>query len=252
MGILSRLRTLGTATFSRIRGETHQERLEAYYDRQADAYDEFREHLLHGRQKLLDAIPINRGDRIVEFGAGTGWLAEALGDKLALCESYTMVDLCRSLMAKAEARRQRLGWSNVLIVEADAAEFAPPDPVDVVLCSYSLTMMPHWFAVVDRAYQILRPKGIFGATDFYVSGSHPADPLKRHAAWQRWLWPACFAWHHVWLNPDHLPYLQHRFVTRALGEHSGTMPFMFGMRAPYYVFVGEKRVSDPSCQTADD
>jgi S-adenosylmethionine-diacylgycerolhomoserine-N-methlytransferase len=248
MDFYSRLRTLAAATFTRIRGNTHQERLEAYYRPQANAYDGFREHLLHGRRQLLDALPVKKGDRLVELGAGTGWIAEALGERLAWCESYTMVDLCRPLMAQARLRSERLGWSNVTIVEADAAEFMPAHPVDIVLCSYCLTMMPRWFAVIDRAHQMLRPGGVFGATDFYVSQPNPEPGLQRHSAWQRWFWPACFAWHHVWLNADHVPYLRHRFEHLRFSEHSGRMPFMAGLRAPYYVFLGCKPlVGEENC-----
>jgi S-adenosylmethionine-diacylgycerolhomoserine-N-methlytransferase len=244
MGFFSRLRTLATASFGRIQGNTHQEQLEAYYRHQADAYDEFREHLLHGRRPLLAALPLEKGQTVIELGAGTGWMAEALGEKLAWCQSYTMVDLCRPLLAKARQRRERLRWSNVTIVEADAADFRSDQPVDVVLCSYCLTMMPNWFTVVDGAHQLLRAGGVFAATDFYVSDRDPAPGLIRHSAWQRWFWPACFAWHHVWLSPEHLPYLQRRFETQHVSEHLGTMPFMAGMRAPYYVFVGSKRPTD--------
>ena len=241
MGVFSRLRTLGIATFSSIRGATHEERLNAYYRHQATAYDEFREHLLHGRRELLDAIPLEPGNDVVELGAGTGWNAEALGKRRARCKSYTMVDLCHPLMSQAQQRSERLGWKNVSLVHADAAEYDPERAVDVVFCSYALTMMPRWFAVIDRAYEMLRPHGLFGVTDFHISSQYSVAPLRRHRAWQRWFWPACFAWHHVYLNPDHLPYLRHRFETQYLSEGMGRMPFMAGMRSPYYVFVGVKQ-----------
>ena len=240
MSYLSRLRTLAIATFTRQAGDTHEERLNAYYSGQATAYDEFREHLLHGRRELLRVLPVKPGNRVIELGAGTGWNAEALGERLAQCERYIMVDLCRPLMAQAEQRRDRLGWTNVDIVHADAAEYTPDQPVDVVLCSYVLTMMPRWLAVLDRARQMLRPGGVIGVTDFYISASHPEPGLCRHRAWQRSFWPLCFGWHHVRLNEDHLPFLRHRFAMRHLSEQTGRMPFMLGMRAPYYVFVGIK------------
>jgi S-adenosylmethionine-diacylgycerolhomoserine-N-methlytransferase len=240
MGFFSRLRTLGIATFTSKGGATHEERLNAYYRHQADSYDEFREHLLHGRRELLEQLPIERGTRIVELGAGTGWNAEALGERLALCESYTMVDLCEPLMDQARQRCARHGWSNVHIVHADASQYLPDAPVDIVLCSYVLTMMPRWFAVIDRAREMLRPGGVIAVADFYVSAQDPDPQLARHRAWQRWFWPACFGWHHVYLNQDHLPYLRHRFATRYLRETTGRMPFMAGLRAPYYVFLGCK------------
>lgn len=101
-------------------------------------------------------------------------------------------------------------------------------------------MMPHWFQIVDHAFRLLRPGGIFASTDFYISPTFPAAGMRRHRAWQRWFWPLCFAWHHVFLSPDHLPYLQSRFETVYLRERLGPMPFMAGMKAPFYVFARRK------------
>jgi len=112
-----------------------------------------------------------------------------------------------------------------------------------VLLSYSLTMIPDWFRAVDQAWKMLHPGGVIGATDFYVSRPYPEAGLRRHAWWQRRLWPACFRGHNVHLSPDHLPYLRYRFETVHLAERQGPMPFTFGLWPPYYVFVGRKAVS---------
>ena len=155
------------------------------------------------------------------------------------------MDLCEPLIRVAEERIRRLRWTNVSVVRADAATYVPEDGlIDVVLFSYSLTMMPNWFGAVDQAWKMLRPGGVIGATDFYISRRYPEPGLRRHSRWQQMFWPACFRWHNVFLSPDHLPYLRYRFETLSLTEHLGRMPFMAGMRAPYYVFVGRKTASD--------
>src|SRR5689334_7037521 len=117
-----------------------------------------------------------------------------------------MVDLCEPLMAQARTRIEKHGWKNVELIRADAAEYSPPEPADVVILSYTLTMMPNWFAVIDNALRMLRPGGSIGVTDFYVSAAQVEPPLTQHRLWQRLLWRSCFAWHHVHLKDDHLPY----------------------------------------------
>ena len=49
-----------------------------------------------------------------------------------------------------------------------------------------------------------------------------------------------FGWDNVFLNPDHLQYLQHRYQTVQLIEGLGKVPYMLGLKAPYYVFLGRK------------
>lgn len=68
----------------------------------------------------------------------------------------------------------------------------------------------------------------------------PAPGLRRHAGWQRWFWPWWFSWDNVFLSPDVLPYLQCRFQTMRLEERFGPMPYMLGLKAPYYMFIGRK------------
>ena len=112
MNLLGRLRTVMHANFAPIRGATHAERLDDYYRGQADEYDAFRTHLLHGRPKLLEALPISDGARVVEFGAGTGWNLEALGPARERCRSIVLVDLCPSLLRVAREQIRRHGWNN--------------------------------------------------------------------------------------------------------------------------------------------
>lgn len=243
MSYFSRLRTLAIANFTSKSGATHAQRLNAYYQYQAAHYDEFREHLLHGREPLLAQLPVTPGARIVEFGAGTGWNAEALGDRLNLCSEYVMVDICKPLMEQAEQRIRRKGWMNVQLVQCEASEFKAKDPIDIVLCSYVLTMTPNWRDVIDHAIDLLAPHGVIGVTDFYVSGRNPPPQQRIHASFEQQFWKACFAWHHVYLSADHLPYLRDRFAARFLDEKRGRMPFMAGLRAPYYIFLGEKKAA---------
>ncbi len=130
------------------------------------------------------------------------------------------------------------------ICERDATEFAPPDgPVDVVTCSYSLTMIPDWFAAIDRACDLLRPGGIFAVVDFYVARKFPASGMQQQSWWTRNFWPTWFGSDNVHLSADHIPYLQSRFETVELVESTSRVPYLLGLRVPYYRFIGRKRAN---------
>ena len=61
--------------FSRVKGNTHAERLESFYQHQAEGYDAFRKRFLHGREKLfIETLPTiaKKGDIWVDMGGGTG------------------------------------------------------------------------------------------------------------------------------------------------------------------------------------
>ncbi len=218
----------------------HQSRLDGFYRPQAERYDASRERLLHGRQDLFNAVDLPEGGVLVELGGGTGRNLEFLGERLDRLWRIYLVDLCPALLERAERRRRGRGWSNVVPVLADACTWRPPMPVDAVLCSYSLSMIPDWFTAVDNAQAMLRPGGIFGAVDFYVARRHPDPGLARHSWFTRTFWPAWFGHDGVRPDADHLPYLIRHFGRLRLDERCGTVPWLWGVRVPWYLFIGRR------------
>lgn len=242
MSLGSDLRVLCSLAFTRVKGDNHAERLEAFYRQQAGAYDEFRKRLLHGREEMMGSLDIRPGDRMLDMGGGTGSNVEALGDRLGMLQSLHIVDLCPSLLKSAAERIERHGWTNIFTVQADAATYEPDcGPIDLITFSYSLTMMPNWLPVLERACTLLKAGGMIGVADFTISHKWPVQGRRRHSAFGRFFWPMWFGWDNVFLNPDHLQYLQNRFETVRLIEGLGKVPYLFGLKAPYYVFLGRKR-----------
>jgi S-adenosylmethionine-diacylgycerolhomoserine-N-methlytransferase len=188
---------------------------------------------------LWDAIPIPRDGVWVDMGGGTGHNLGHFGDRICELRKVYLVDLSPSLLAIAAERVRQQGWSNVEAVQADVTTFQPTDgPADVVTFSYSLTMIPDWFAALEHARSLLRPGGVIGVVDFYVSRKYPAAGLRRHSWWTRTFWPAWFVRDNVLLSADHLPFLSWRFQTVRLDERRARVPYVPLARVPYYIFVG--------------
>jgi S-adenosylmethionine-diacylgycerolhomoserine-N-methlytransferase len=232
----------------RGRGNTHQERLESFYSGQAGDYDAFRKRLLQGRERMLEAAAQAEGEQTggtwIDIGGGTGHNVEAAGEEtLARFDRVIILDLTPSLLEVARQRIEARGWTNVTTLLADATAFElPPDtpPVRRISFSYSLTMIPDWFAALDRGLELLQPGGHAGIVDFYVARKYPETGLVQHGWWTRIGWPAWFASDNVFLNPDHVPYLRRRLTTVTLEERRAKVPYLPLVRVPYYVFVGRK------------
>jgi len=111
----------------------------------------------------------------------------------------------------------------------------------VVTFSYSLTMIPDWFAAIENALSILKPGGTIGVVDFYVSRKYAASGLTRHGWWTRTFWPSWFSLDNVFPSPDHVPFLHRHFDVLHFEEHRAKVPYLPGARVPYYLFVGRKR-----------
>jgi S-adenosylmethionine-diacylgycerolhomoserine-N-methlytransferase len=243
MGFFADLKILYHLTLKPVRGKDHASRMESFYGGQAEKYDDFRKRLLKGRQELYESIEAPANAVWVDMGGGTGSNIEYLAGRLDSFQSVYVVDLSKSLLKVAAERFKERGWDNVKTAEADATRYTPEEGLaDVVTFSYSLTMIPDWFAAIDNAYAILKPGGLIGVVDFYVSRKFPTDGHRRHRWFTRTLWPNWFANDNVFPSADHLPYLDRKFETVQLDESKSKLPYVPFLRTPFYRFVGRKPV----------
>lgn len=241
MAIASEFKAVLQMAIAPIRGNTHADRLDSFYRKQAAVYDVSRRKLLHGRDALYQRLPKPEGGVWVEMGGGTGENLERLGDRIRALRSVYIVDLSTPLLEIAQDRIDRNKWDNVRIVRGDATTFKPAEKqADVVTFSYSLTMIPDWFAAIDNAIETLAPGAALGVVDFYVARKYPANGLVGHPWFTRTFWPAWFGMDNVNLSPDHLPYLRRKLVTISCIEQRARIPYLLGLRVPHYVFVGRK------------
>jgi S-adenosylmethionine-diacylgycerolhomoserine-N-methlytransferase len=244
VGIWSDLKVLYHLNLKPIRGNTHAERLEHFYQNQSDVYDAYRQNLLQGRRDLFAQVEAPQGGIWVDMGGGTGAGAEFLGPSIGKLQKVYVVDLCPSLLAVARRRVESCGWTNVEIVNGDASSFRPSEGyADLVTFSYSLTMIPDWYDAVENARSLLRPGGQIAVVDFYHARKFPNSERSRHSWLTRTFWPALLGRDNVFLSPDHLPYLESKFTTLNVSECFARLPYTL-LKIPYYLFIGSKPLDD--------
>jgi S-adenosylmethionine-diacylgycerolhomoserine-N-methlytransferase len=245
MALLNRLSADARVILALLRGKRasgdHAGDLAAFYGPQAEQYDAFRERLLAGRDRMLGELGsrLPADARLVELGCGTGRNVGFLGEAIERCSAVWLVDLCAPLLEVA--RRRTAGQPNIHCVEGDATAWQPPEPVDAVYLSYALTMIPDWQGTLANVQRMLKPGGLIGVVDFYVSHAVPPPGHARHSAFTRAFWPRWFAHDGVQLDSARLAALEARFETVSLIEARNPVPYMAGLTVPYYVYIGRRR-----------
>lgn len=217
------------------RRKDHAASLQDFYAPQADRYDAFRARLLHGRRELVDRLCIHPGEHVVELGGGTGHGIDLLAPRLPELRRYDVVDLCPALLDVAR-RKLQPGWP-IHLHEADATTWQPDDKVDVVFLSYALTMIPDWSVLIDNAHAMLKPGGRIGLVDFHLP--------QAGNRWANGFWRVWFGHDGVHLSGHHLPALERRFNVAYRSELRAPVPYLPGLRAPYYLFVGLRKSDVP-------
>lgn len=237
MPITAELRTLWQMARGAGNGGSHAERLERFYRPQAGHYDSFREKLLHGRRELVGLLDPPEGAVVIELGAGTGRNAEHFGERLLDFSHIELVDLCPSLLG--QARRRWAQQPRVRIIEADAVTYRPLQPADCVYFSYSLTMIPQWRAALDNALAMLKPGGLLGVVDFDLPRGNCIADRCACEFWRRW-----FAHDGVHLDRAHVDTLRQLTELRLLRESTAALPWLPGLRMPYYLYLGRKPLKE--------
>ena len=195
-----------------------------------------------------------------DVGGGTGYNIEVMDKLVGLETSFAhvfLVDFSPSLCAIAKGRVNRFGWRNVTVLCQDARTVqCPPGTADLITMSYSLSMIPDFYSVVDLLTSFLAPTGIIGIVDFYVqsivdvsSRNYIGGTFNRHVNWLgRMFWRAWFDADRVSLDGGRRDYVEYRFGT--ILSCSDRNYLLGGI--PYYLFIGCGREVDASGKTREE
>ena len=188
---------------------------------------------------MVNDLAIDQHDRLLDIGGGTGRNLEFLGESINKLDQATVLDLCEPLLQQAQKRIERLGWENVDTVCTDATTWRSDKPYSIATCSYSLSMIPDWYAAIDNALANLAPGGQLAVVDFYLSRKHPRDTFTQHGYLRRHFWRWWFAHDNVFLREDLLPYLCDRCPDHRVTETMAKVPYM-PFKVPVFRFIGKK------------
>ncbi len=122
-------------------------------------------------------IPVNyasikKGDYLLDLGSGAGndcFVARALvGDD----GHVTGIDFTEEMLARAEANRLKLGYSNVMFLKGDIEDTPMHDnSYDVVVSNCVLNLVPDKQKAFSEIMRVLKPGGHFCVSDVVIRGT---------------------------------------------------------------------------------
>ena len=114
---------------------------------------------------LIDRIPLDRPDRIVDLGCGAGNVAAHLASRWPDAE-IVGVDASEDMLDKARRSGLRARW-----IAADISDWAPERPVDLIFTNAALNWVDGHDALLPRLVGALSPGGAFA---MQVPANHQA------------------------------------------------------------------------------
>src|ERR1700723_2120353 len=111
------------------------------------------------RLRTVQALGLRAGDTVIDIACGTGLNFRLLEKAIGPGGRIIGVDLTDAMLAHAQHRIEANGWSNVSLVQADAAGFDFPAEVDAILSTYALTQVPECAEVIAHGTAALSARG---------------------------------------------------------------------------------------------
>ncbi|NVN88568.1 MAG: class I SAM-dependent methyltransferase [Rhodopseudomonas sp.] len=146
-------------------------RMNRMYRSQRHIYDITRRYYLLGRDQLIARLRPAAGEAVLEVGCGTGRNLIQAAKKYPNA-SFFGLDVSTEMLTSAIEGISRAGLTKtVRVAHGDATAFKPQPlfgraAFDHVMISYSLSMIPNWGAVIERAIGSLRDGGRLHIVDF--------------------------------------------------------------------------------------
>jgi ubiquinone/menaquinone biosynthesis C-methylase UbiE len=125
------------------------------------------------RLRAVQALGLRAGDTVVDMACGTGLNFSLLEKAIGPAGRIVGVDLTDAMLARAQDRIGANGWSNVSLVQADAAGFDFPAGVDAILSTYALSQVPECAAVIAHGAAALSAGGRWVVLDLKVPDRAP-------------------------------------------------------------------------------
>ncbi len=125
------------------------------------------------RRLAIQALGLRAGDTVVDIACGTGLNFPLIEEVIGPDGWIVGVDLTDAMLAQAQDRIETNGWSNVSLVQADAASFDFPTEVNAIVSTYALTQVPECAEVIAHGSAALSLGGRWVVLDLKVPDNTP-------------------------------------------------------------------------------
>jgi len=129
----------------------------------------------------MDALRLNKGDRVLEIGSGPGYVSLVLAERVGVTGAVYAVDLSAEALAHLARLQKERGVSNIERFVADAATLELPGRgADAALISMILHHTDDPAAILRNVARLLRPGGLAVVAEFHPDGPCDRGPPREH------------------------------------------------------------------------
>ena len=125
------------------------------------------------RLRTVQALSLRPGATVIDIACGTGLNFPIIEKIIGPGGQIVGVDLTDAMLAHARDRVKAHGWSNVSLVQSDAAEYTFPSRVDAIISTYAMSQIPECAQVIAHGAAALSGGGRWVVLDLKVPDNTP-------------------------------------------------------------------------------
>ena len=162
--------------------------MDRLYRNQRRFYDLTRKYYLFGRDRLIRELDLRPGETLAEIGCGTARNLIVIARRYpgttlyGLDASSEMLKTAQAAVAKAELS-DRIKFAQGYAEAFRPAQVGIHKPLNIIVFSYSLSMIPNWRAALAAAGAALAPRGRVHVVDFGDLAGLPRPVARLLHAW---------------------------------------------------------------------
>ncbi|MEX0786997.1 MAG: methyltransferase domain-containing protein [Dehalococcoidia bacterium] len=133
------------------------------------------------RRQTVAHLSLQPGDAVLDVACGRGSNFSHLQDAVGEQGRIVGVDYSAAMLAGAEGLVRGRRWTNVELVQGDAAEMTYDASFDGAICTIAMTVIPAWQPALRRMIAAVRPGKRIAITD----GQRPSGFARLGAPYAR-------------------------------------------------------------------
>ena len=207
-----------------------------YYQNQAKNYDAYRFNMLHGKKNMMYGIPFKKDMNILVLAGGTGDILDYITDFIPQCKEITISDISTPMIKEARNKINKYKWTNVKAIVNDATKLQEKNKYDLIIISYSITMIPDWEKALINCKNALKNNGYLACSDFTID-------IKQNWINQQF-WKFIFSLSHIKLSTLHIHKLKKLFNIKYKRIEYGDFPIVPFLKCPYYYAIFQNKINN--------
>ncbi len=141
-----------------------QQLREFYGSRTTYDYEEGTRHPLDAKI-LLEFVPLQQGQKILDVATGTGLVAIPAAEKVGSQGYVIGIDMTPGMLCQAKQKIAAAKLQNIELIQADAESFNFSDgSFDVIFCCEAIVLFPDIPAILQKWYNFLKIGGLVAFT----------------------------------------------------------------------------------------